>query len=103
MSSEEQFVVRFLKGALWLWLASLLISLLPVSREHEFLFGIRAGGLVGAFQVSWMAAGVSIWAAIRSRRRKIVICALISTLLAAVSTAYAYYWVFIRHLAAGSR
>lgn len=99
----EQAIVKFLRGALWLGLASLLISLLPVTREQEFWFGIRTGGLVGAFQVSWIAAGVSIWATIRIRRRKILICVLLSIVFAAISTAYAYYWVFMRYLAAGAR
>lgn len=100
---DEQFIVRFLRGALWLWLASMFISLIPVTREQEFWFGIRAGGLAGAFQVSWMAAGVSIWATIRTCRRKILICAVLSILLAAISTAYAYYWVFVWYLSAGMR
>lgn len=101
--SDEQFTVRFLQGAIWLCLGCLFVSLLPISRDHEFLFGIRAGGLAGAFQVSWIAAGVSLWATIRIRKRRILNYTLLSTMLAAISTAYAYYWIFIRHLAAGWR
>ena len=80
------------------------MSLLPIPREQEFLFGFfRAGGLAGAFLMSWIAAGCSLWAAIRLSKRRILICALVSVILAMISTAYAYYWVFIRYLAAGSR
>lgn len=76
----------------------LLLALLPVRREQEFLFFLRSMGFSSAFLISWIAAGTSTWAAIRIRKRQVVVAALLSVPFAIASTAYSYYWVFILFL-----
>lgn len=76
----------------------LLLALLPVRREQEFLFFLKGMGLSGAFVISWITAGSSTWAAVRVQKRQIVVSALLSVPLALASTAYAYYLFFILFL-----
>ena len=98
---DEQTTAQLLRRMAGLALASLLFALIPIPREQQFLFVFfRAGGLSGAVVISWIAAGLSIWAAIRIRQRCIYHAALLCVPLAVIATAYGYYFAFVQFLQA---
>ncbi len=98
---DEQATAQLLRRMAGLVLAGLLMALIPIPREQQFLFVFfRAGGLSGALVVSWIAAGTSIWAAIRTRQRCVYHAVLLCVPLAVVATAFGYYFAFVRFLQA---
>jgi hypothetical protein len=100
--ADERETALFLRRIVGLALVFLLLALVPIGREQQFLFGVRAGALGGALIYSWVAAGTSIWAAIRFRQRRSYFMVPLCILVASAATAFGYYWIFIRFLQAAS-
>lgn len=76
-------------------LACLLTSFIGEERGHPL--GICfAGGISGAVVISWMAAGSSVWAAFRIRKRPIVCASTLALTVAVAATIRAYIVFFER-------
>jgi hypothetical protein len=74
-------------------LGCLLISFIGEERGHPLRICF-AGGVSGAVVISWMGAGSSVWAAFRTRKRRIIRASILALTVAVAATIRVYIVVF---------
>ena len=71
---------------------SVICFLISYIGEHRGI--CFAGGMAGAIVISWIAAGTSMWAAVRIGRRRIIYASIFALTVAIAATIRWYFAIF---------